>query len=64
MGNPPPWRGENESEGRARTGNTQMVLNSITFLIFAAIVLIAHYRLEHRGQNIPPLLRLVGKTGI
>jgi alginate O-acetyltransferase complex protein AlgI len=29
-----------------------MVFNSITFLIFAAIVLIVYYRLGHRGQNI------------
>ncbi len=29
-----------------------MVFNSITFLIFLAIVLLAYYRLPHRGQNI------------
>lgn len=29
-----------------------MVFNSITFLIFVAIVLTAYYRLGHRGQNI------------
>ena len=30
----------------------QMVFNSITFLIFAAVVLLAYYRLPHRGQNL------------
>jgi D-alanyl-lipoteichoic acid acyltransferase DltB (MBOAT superfamily) len=29
-----------------------MVFNSITFLVFLAIVLVAYYRLKHRGQNI------------
>jgi alginate O-acetyltransferase complex protein AlgI len=29
-----------------------MVFNSITFLIFLAIVLVAYYRLKHRAQNI------------
>jgi alginate O-acetyltransferase complex protein AlgI len=29
-----------------------MVFNSITFLVFLAIVLTAYYRLQHRGQNV------------
>jgi len=29
-----------------------MVFNSVTFLIFLAIVLMAYYRLRHRGQNV------------
>lgn len=33
-----------------------MVFNSLTFLIFLAIVLVAYYRLQHRGQNILLLL--------
>ncbi|HLP77965.1 MAG TPA: MBOAT family O-acyltransferase [Candidatus Paceibacterota bacterium] len=28
-----------------------MVFNSVTFLVFLAIVLVAYYRLQHRGQN-------------
>src|SRR5437762_1669871 len=28
-----------------------MVFNSLTFLVFLAIVLVLYYRLEHRGQN-------------
>lgn len=29
-----------------------MVFNSLTFLVFLAIVLLAYYRLKHRGQNL------------
>src|SRR5512133_988297 len=29
-----------------------MIFNSLTFLVFLAIVLMAYYRLGHRGQNI------------
>lgn len=34
-----------------------MVFNSLTFFTFLAIVLLAYYRLGHRGQNNPILIR-------
>jgi alginate O-acetyltransferase complex protein AlgI len=33
-----------------------MIFNSLTFLVFLAVVLLAYYRLQHRGQNVLLLL--------